>query len=95
MEVRSRIFDAFVTTRSQGVGIGLAVVKQIVDAHGGRITVDDSPGGGTTFRVVLPKRAPVVHVSTVDVPVAVGSEPPSSLRPEWPGFVGIKRRDPP
>lgn len=49
--MRPRIFDAFVTTRSQGVGIGLAVVKQIVDAHGAVIEVSDVPGGGTSFRV--------------------------------------------
>jgi len=52
-EMRSRIFDAFVTTRSHGVGIGLAVVKQIVDAHNGTIEVEDAPEGGTTFRVRL------------------------------------------
>jgi signal transduction histidine kinase len=52
-EMRSRIFDAFVTTRSHGVGIGLAVVRQIVDAHNGTIEVEDAPGGGTTFRVRL------------------------------------------
>jgi signal transduction histidine kinase len=50
---RDRIFDAFVTTRTQGIGIGLAVVKQIVDAHDGTIAVEDTPGGGTTFRVTL------------------------------------------
>jgi len=52
-EMRSRIFDAFVTTRSHGVGIGLAVVRQIVDAHNGSIEVEDAPEGGTTFRVRL------------------------------------------
>lgn len=56
-EMRGRIFDAFVTTRSQGVGIGLAVVKQIVDAHNATITVDGSPEGGTSFRVLLQGRA--------------------------------------
>jgi signal transduction histidine kinase len=53
-EMRGRIFDAFVTTRAHGVGIGLAVVKQIADAHGAAIEVDDTPGGGTTFRVLFP-----------------------------------------
>ncbi len=52
-DMRDRIFDAFVTTRSQGVGIGLAVVQQIVEAHEATIAVLDSPGGGTTFRVEL------------------------------------------
>lgn len=51
--MRERIFDAFVTTRSHGVGIGLAVVRQIVDAHGARIDVRDGPNGGTVFRVTL------------------------------------------
>jgi two-component system sensor histidine kinase HydH len=55
---RDRIFDAFVTTRAQGVGIGLAVVKQIVDAHEGQIDVEDTPGGGTTFRVRLARGKP-------------------------------------
>lgn len=69
-EMRSRIFDAFVTTRSQGLGIGLAVVKLIVEAHGGTVEVRDSDGGGTTFRVVLPRREPT-HTSE-----RVGSAPP-------------------
>lgn len=55
--MRDRIFDAFVTTRSQGVGIGLAVVKQIVDAHDATIVVSDAEGGGSTFRVALSERA--------------------------------------
>jgi two-component system, NtrC family, sensor histidine kinase HydH len=50
-DMRARIFDAFVTTRSHGVGIGLAVVKQIVDAHNGSIEVEDAADGGTMFRV--------------------------------------------
>jgi signal transduction histidine kinase len=52
-EMRERIFDAFVTTRSQGVGIGLAVVKQIADAHNASIEVDDGEEGGTIFRVTM------------------------------------------
>ncbi len=55
-EMRTKIFDAFVTTRSHGVGIGLAVVKQIVDAHEGVIEVEDAPDAGTTFRVRLEAR---------------------------------------
>jgi signal transduction histidine kinase len=49
-----RLFDAFFTTRAHGAGIGLAVVKQIVDSHGFTVEVD-SLGRGTTFRVRMPK----------------------------------------
>ncbi len=48
---RNQLFDAFFTTRTHGSGIGLAVVKQIVDAHGWSIHVDSGEGKGTSFRV--------------------------------------------
>jgi signal transduction histidine kinase len=53
-ESRPRIFDAFFTTRSHGTGVGLAVVKRILDAHRWSIEIDSS-ASGTTFRVVVPK----------------------------------------
>ncbi|MDC3955627.1 sensor histidine kinase [Polyangium jinanense] len=53
-EARERLFDAFFTTRSQGMGIGLAVVKRILDDHGFAIEVESEPGKGTTFRVRIP-----------------------------------------
>jgi two-component system, OmpR family, sensor histidine kinase BaeS len=42
---------------ADGSGIGLAVVKELVDAHGGRVSVDETPGGGTRFTVRLPRTA--------------------------------------
>jgi signal transduction histidine kinase len=53
-EAQARLFDAFFTTRSSGMGIGLAVVKRIVDEHGWRIEVDSREGRGATFRVRMP-----------------------------------------
>jgi two-component system, NtrC family, sensor histidine kinase HydH len=59
-EDKSRLFDAFFTTRSQGTGVGLAVVKRIADEHGFSIEVESERGQGATFRVNLgPPRAEV------------------------------------
>jgi PAS domain S-box-containing protein len=48
------IFDAFVTTKSKGMGIGLAVSRSIIEAHEGRLTASNNEGYGATFSVVLP-----------------------------------------
>ena len=53
-ELRERVFEPFFTTRSRGVGLGLAVARQIVQAHGGKIEVGDAPAGGARFSVRLP-----------------------------------------
>ncbi|MBB5711818.1 sensor histidine kinase [Sphingomonas xinjiangensis] len=49
-----RIFEAFFTTKRDGMGMGLSVAKSIVEAHGGRIMALPHIGGGTVFRVKLP-----------------------------------------
>ncbi|MDZ4099518.1 MAG: ATP-binding protein [Methylophilaceae bacterium] len=54
-ELRSQIFDPFFTKRTGGIGLGLAVVRQIVSAHHGEITVGESAMHGAEFRVLLPK----------------------------------------
>ncbi|MBC9033619.1 PAS domain S-box protein [Sphingomonas sp. JC676] len=53
-EARERVFDAFFTTKSSGMGMGLSVCRTIIEAHGGRIWVDDQPGPGATFMFSLP-----------------------------------------
>ncbi len=53
-EARERLFDAFFSTRAQGTGIGLAVVKRIADDHGWSLEVRSSEGQGTLFSVRIP-----------------------------------------
>jgi signal transduction histidine kinase len=55
VENQAQIFEPFFTQRSGGVGLGLAVVRQIVQAHGGEISYQTSPYNGAQFRVSLPK----------------------------------------
>ncbi|WP_263354770.1 PAS domain-containing protein [Acidicapsa acidisoli] len=49
-----QIFDAFMTTKENGMGIGLAVSRSIVEAHGGRLWAENGPDGGARFNVALP-----------------------------------------
>jgi len=55
LELQDRIFEPLFTTRSNGTGLGLTIVKRIVEAHGGSIRVDSEPGRGTRVHVRFPK----------------------------------------
>lgn len=78
MALRERIFEKFVRTaaaeqRAEGVGLGLAICKGLIEAHGGTIAVHERPGGGAVFAFTLPLATPESAERT-----AVPS-PPSSI----------------
>ncbi|HZA13088.1 MAG TPA: ATP-binding protein [Myxococcaceae bacterium] len=56
-EVRRRIFEPFFTTKQGGTGLGLAVARQILQAHGAALDCESTPNAGTTFRIRLPRAA--------------------------------------
>lgn len=52
--ILDEVFNPFFTTKEAGTGLGLALVRRIVRAHGGGVDVDNRPGQGVTFRIILP-----------------------------------------
>ena len=55
---QSEVFSPFFTSKPTGNGLGLAISKKVIDAHGGSIELQSEPGAGAEFVVTLPKRAP-------------------------------------
>ncbi|PID58863.1 hypothetical protein CSB45_02365 [candidate division KSB3 bacterium] len=55
-EQQQRIFEPFFTTKDRGVGLGMAIVHRIIEAHQGRIDIDSEVGCGTTFTIQLPRQ---------------------------------------
>jgi signal transduction histidine kinase len=53
-EVAEHLFEPFFTTKEKGLGMGLAIVKSLVEAHGGYITAANADGGGVCFQIWLP-----------------------------------------
>ena len=67
-----RLFDSFWSTKPEGMGLGLAIAKSIIEAHGGSIRAERNEHDGATFRVVLPA-APAA------LPAAAGNAPEGSM----------------
>jgi PAS domain S-box-containing protein len=53
-DVLRQVLKPFFTTRTRGTGLGLPIARRIIEAHGGRLQIDSTPGQGTTIRLVLP-----------------------------------------
>jgi two-component system sensor kinase FixL len=53
-EVAAKLFQPFVTTKADGMGIGLSVSCTIIEAHGGRLWMEPNPDGGSLFHLTVP-----------------------------------------
>ncbi len=90
-EFLPRIFDPFFTTKTGqdatgkgGTGLGLAMCKEIIQAHQGRIRVESTPGRGTAFTLMLPQAQPTAELSSLPVPLrsSQGLMPPMANAPQ-------------
>lgn len=85
---RKAIFERFVQRGAPagstgGVGLGLTICREIVAAHGGRIGVEDNPGGGSTFIVTLPQTPPAADSGEAASDDRNHTEGSDSRRSEW------------
>ncbi len=70
-ETTARVFDAFFTTKENGLGIGLSISRSIIESHRGQLWVTSNPGEGCTFTFTLP----VALSDSADSPAAVLKDP--------------------
>jgi len=59
--IASQLFQPFTTTKREGMGIGLSISRTIIESHGGQITMEPNPGGGSIFRFTLRAVTPEEH----------------------------------
>ncbi len=65
-EVRTTLFDPYVTTKRDGTGLGLTIVKKILVDHGGSIEIGDAPSGGARIRIRLPEAGSPASAAAVE-----------------------------
>jgi C4-dicarboxylate-specific signal transduction histidine kinase len=53
-DIAGRLFEPFVSSKHDGMGLGLSISRSIIEAHDGRLIAEPNPGGGTVFRFTLP-----------------------------------------
>ena len=53
-DAEKKSFDVFYSTKPQGAGLGLSIVRKVAAAHGGKVSLDNSPGNGCNFSIILP-----------------------------------------
>ena len=75
-DIIDTLFTPFVTTKAHGLGIGLTIVRTIVDAHGGTIVARNNPEGGATFTVTLRRSESAAFVAGALPQVDQESKPP-------------------
>jgi len=87
-DIRSQIYDPYFSTKHDGSGLGLAVVRGIIDAHGWRVDITTSADAGTTFSLLIPRvplvegndRAPARTALSLPACVLVADDEPSVRR---------------
>lgn len=65
--VRARLFQPFVTTKCDGMGVGLSVSRTIVEMHGGELRAEDGVDGGTVFRLTVPRAGTLTTAGPIDI----------------------------